>query len=82
MDEIHAVIEQTFARQDKVYKAILGIGLPADHLYRNFQYIYGKYSRARKEYMKNAWFEEFKYNTMNLNSLVKEHSCRNDKMST
>ena len=74
MDKTHAVIEQTFAQQEKIYKAILGLGIPADHLYRDFQYIYGKYSRARKESMKRSWLEELKCNSWNLNSLVSEHS--------
>ena len=74
MDKTHAVIEQTFAQQEKIYKAILGLGIPADHLYRDFQHIYGKYTRARKESMKRSWLEELKCNSWNLNALVSEHS--------
>ena len=74
MTNINPVIEQTFAQQDKIYKAILGLGIPADHLYRDFQHIYSKYTRARKESMKRSWMEELKCNSWNLNSLVSEHS--------
>ena len=74
MTNINPAIEQTFAQQEKIYKAVLGLGIPADHLYRDFQYIYGKYSRARKESMKRSWLEELKRNSWNLNSLVSEHS--------